>query len=233
MKIAICDDDLYALGHMKKIILEYEFYEKVEVNCFLSGIELLDNAILKKYDIVIIDIELSDDERENGMAISNKIKNAYPNVIVIFITGVAGYERKLLNFEPFRFINKPIKRDSLIYAVQAAMSRIKGWDKHFGFKFNGITILVEIRKIMFFMSQSPYIIIKCIDDETRFRGKIDCVEKQISKLTDDFIRISKSCLINKCFIKARSSKEIILTSGEIIAVTRKYAKNLDKLEDNK
>ena len=113
------------------------------------------------------------------------------------------------------------------------MSRIKGWDKHFGFKFNGITILVEIRKIMFFMSQSPYIIIKCIDDETRFRGKIDCVEKQISKLTDDFIRISKSCLINKCFIKARSSKEIILTSGEIIAVTRKYAKNLDKLEDNK
>lgn len=51
MKIAICDDDLYALGHMKKIILEYEFYEKVEVNCFLSGIELLDNAILKKYDI--------------------------------------------------------------------------------------------------------------------------------------------------------------------------------------
>lgn len=228
IKIAICDDIPEITLWMKETLQNHTFKEKIEIDTFLSGQKLYENAIKKKYDLIFMDIEL-EPEVENGllgMEISNKIKNLYPEVLVIFFTGKFIYKEKLLNFEPFRFLQKPIDEMDLVVCVEAAILRIASWkEKRFSFKTNGIQHHIDLKKIISFSSVSPYIEMELQHEKISFRGKIDDVENEVNKLSDDFLRPSKSYLVNKSFIKEYSSKKVTMENGEEISITRKYAKS--------
>ncbi len=229
INIAICDDMPIVVNAIKQMLDKYCFCEEIEVDLFTSGALLIKQAIKKKYDIVMMDIELSQEEEEsgiNGMVVANKIKELYPKAILIFFTGNLGHERKLLNYEPFRYILKPMMAEDVIDAVEAAINRINKWQgKYFEFKANGIILRLNLKDIILFSSARPYIEIKCNDnDDIRFRGKLDETEKEISNLTDDFLRPNKSCLINKKYITDYTSKDITMSNNEIISITRKYQK---------
>lgn len=226
-KVAVCDDITEITLWVQTVLQKHDFGEKIEVDTFTSGEELYKSATGKKYDLIFMDIEL-EPEVENGllgMEISNKIKNLYPEVLVIFFTGKPIYKEKLLNFEPFRFFQKPIGEMDLVASVEEAMLRIAAWkEKRFSYKTNGIQHHVDVKKIISFSSASPYIEMKLEHEKISFRGKIDDVEKDVNKLSSDFLRPSKSYLINKNFIKKYSSKKVTMESGEEISITRKYAK---------
>lgn len=231
-KIAICDDIEEVSLRMRKTLLAHTFSTNIEVDYFVSGTDLYNGFIKKRYDIVLLDIELSDKKDENGMLISNMIKDIRSDVIIIFFTGQIGYELELLNFEPFRFLRKPIDDNELIIAVDAAIKRLDHWeDKYFGFKYKGIKININIKEIMFLVSQSPYVIVKCVDEQTKFRGKIDDIEQELGEISKDFVRISKSYLVNKVFIKEYTTKGVVLNDGEKLPVSRKYKKQFtEKIE---
>lgn len=132
IKIAVCDD-VPIIGLAVKSVLEsHNFGEKLKIDCFIDGMALLQQAMKEKYDILIMDIQLVESEQVgdvlNGMEISNRIKGIYPDITVIFMTGNAGYERQLLNFEPFRYVNKPIDSEKLVKAVREAIQRIRRWN---------------------------------------------------------------------------------------------------------
>ncbi len=228
IRVAICDDIEDVCLSLEDILKKHTFSTNIQVDYFCSGIELFNSFIKKQYDLILLDIELSD--AENGMLISNKIKDVYPNVIIIFFTGKSGYERELLNFEPFRFLSKPIKEKDLILAVEAAIKRLEGWEeKYFIFKINNVGYKANLKEIIYFVSQSPYISIKCIDDQAKFRGKMDDIELELAQKSSDFIRVSKSYLVNKQFIRSYSTKEIVLNNGEKITITRKYTQKFNEL----
>lgn len=168
VRVAICDDMKEVSLSIKKIICRHDFSTKIQVDCFTSGEDLIANFIKHHYDLILLDIELSDNKNENGLFISNKIKDLYSDVVIIFFTGKVGYETELLNFEPFRFLSKPIRESDLLAAVDDAIKRLKGWEeKYFNFTINGITFRVNLKEIIYFVSQSPYINIKCIDDQIK------------------------------------------------------------------
>lgn len=228
-RIAICDDIQEIARSMQILLQEHTFDEKITVDAFTSGAELLKQTIQCQYDIIFMDIELYPDDKSgyNGMVLSNKIKNMYPEVIFIFFTGNLGYEKDLLNFEPFRYLNKPVFREPLISAVDDAIKRINHWEeKIFQFKKNRVTYNVRLKNVLFISSSRPYIEIKTFDDKMTFRGKMDDVENQIMKLTDNFYRVSKSYLVNLMYVRIYTSRELIMETGERIPVSRKYMKNL-------
>ncbi len=144
IKIAICDDLLPVADSIKKMLGMHCFPTDIAVDTFTSGALLVEQATKKIYDIVLLDIELSQEEAEsgiNGMIVASKIKELYPEVIIIFFTGNLGYERNLLSYEPFRYILKPVVAVDVIDAVDAAIRRISNWqNKYFEIKTKGITI---------------------------------------------------------------------------------------------
>lgn len=231
IKVAICDDIEEVCMGLENVLKKHTFSSKIQIDYFCTGDQLFNSFVKKQYDLILLDIELSDDsDIENGLLISNKIKNVYPNVIIIFFTGKSGYERELLNFEPFRFLSKPIKEKDLILAVEAAIKRLEGWEeKYFSFKINGIGNQINIKEIIYFVSQSPYISIQCIDDQVKFRGKMDSIEHELAQKSSEFIRVSKSYLVNKQFIRSYTTKEIVLSNGEKITITRKYTQNFNEI----
>ena len=176
-----------------------------------------------------MDIQLVESEQVgdvlNGMEISNRIKGIYPNITVIFMTGNAGYERQLLNFEPFRYINKPIASERVIKAVMEAIQRIRKWnteDKVFVFSKNKVHYKRKLSDIVYFESRRPYIDVVGKDDVATFRGRLDDIEHQIDKLKGRFVRTNKSYLVNTRYINSYTTKAVRLYDGSVINISRKY-----------
>lgn len=229
IRIAICDD-VPIIGLAVKSKLEsHNFGEKLKIDCFIDGMALLQQAMKEKYDILIMDIQLVESEQSgdvlNGMEISNRIKGIYPDITVIFMTGNAGYERQLLNFEPFRYINKPIASERVIEAVMEAVQRIKKWsteDKVFTFQKNKVWYKRKLSDIVYFESRRPYIDVVSKDDVATFRGRLDDIEHQIEELKGCFVRVNKSYLVNTRYINSYTTKAVSLYDGNVISISRKY-----------
>lgn len=227
IKIAVCDDNELICKSIEYIITEHKFNENVQVDAFITGEELYENAVIKRYDIICMDIELEPEVPggETGMDISNKIKEVYPDVLMIFISGRLHYRNQLLEFEPFRFIRKPFNDTDVIFAIEKAIKRIRGWEeKYFTYSKNKIYFRKNLKEIIYFSSSYPYIELQSLYEKISFRGKIDAIEEKISKLSDDFLRPNKSFLVNRKFIDGYSVQEVIMKTGERITISRKYNK---------
>lgn len=232
IKIALCDDIPEVGVNLKAIIEDHEFIDKVSVECFTIGEELFVNAVEKRYDMIFMDMELTPGEAagETGMQLSKRIKEVYPDVLLIFFTGSEIDPKELLSCEPFEFINKPLEEREVYNIVDAGIRRIRGWEeKFFKFKMNHIYFQINIREIIFFSSRRPYIEIHATEETVEFRGKMNDVEKEIKKMTDNFIRVNQSSLVNRSYVRNISSKEVVLTNGECISVGRKYRKDFENI----
>lgn len=232
IKIAVCDDLPMVSGYMKKLIEGHKFGDEVEVDGFTNGDDLLQSVLKKRYDIIFMDIELvpGDEKAEDGMGLSNRIKAIYSDVLMIFFTGSVIDTSRLLSFEPFRFIAKPIQEKEVFDAVQAGIERIHGWeDKYFKFKMKHFYGQVNLKEVYYFSSRWPYIEICSVNETLEFRGKMDDVQKELRELTEDFVRINKSYLVNRALVKGKSSREVVMRNGDSIPVGRAYSKEADKI----
>lgn len=241
IKIAVCDDIPCVAKVIKDLLIAYDFEEEIEVDCFKDGSQLYTRFVKKKYDILIIDIELtpdgySDELLENGMLLADEIKEMYPETIVIFLSRYS-YEKDLLRHEPFAFIDKPNLRNDkdateddkrIIENVEKAIRKIRNrteYETMFWFKLDGVSFGKAIKEIVYFESYRPRIKLVSIDEEYIFRGRLDQVQEKIEKSVENFIRVSKSYYINMRYIKSYTSKEVTMMDNTIIPISRKYLGN--------
>lgn len=237
IKIAICDDIPYVAAAIKKTLLSHDFGEMLEIDCFENGFDLYTESERKKYNIIMMDIELtpdgySEEITKNGMLLADKIKEASPETIVIFFSRFS-YEKDLLNHEPFGFVDKPNPEGDrrMIELIEKAIRRIKNrveYETTFWFKTVGVTYGITIKDIMYFESKRPRIKVVTIHEECIFRGQLDQVQDNIKKSSEHFIRVSKSHYINMRYIKSFSTKEITMKNDEKIPITRKYMEDFRK-----
>lgn len=228
VRLAICDDDEVAAKAMEAILALHNFGVKLNVECFIDGHKLLKEAYRERYDILIMDIELSENKDENGMSISRKIKEEYPETILIFVSG-HNYYRELVQYEPFRFIGKPIIDENiLINAVKAAIEKNKKMiNPTYTYKINGIDFVINQRDIIYIESYNRKITLHLIkDDAFEFRGKLYQVEEEINKDFHKFVRISKSILVNLDFIQAVKKDKVILSGKKELLLSRKYVQEV-------
>ena len=237
IKIAICDDIPHMAAAIKKILLSYNFEEKLEIDCFENGFDLYAESERTKYNIIMMDIELtpegySKEITQNGMLLSDRIKEASPETIVIFFSRFS-YEKDLLSHEPFGFVDKPSPEGDkrMIELVKKAIRRVRNrieYETTFWFKTAGVFYGIAIKDILYFESKRPRIKVVTVHEECVFRDQLDQVQDKIEKSSEHFIRVSKSHYINMRYIKSFSLKEITMTNEEIIPITRKYMEDFRK-----
>lgn len=228
-EIAICDDMPYVANDLKYILTTH-FGDDISVDSFTSGKTLFINATKKKYDVVIMDINLSGGDEiddDEGMILSRKIKDICPDTMMIFISGLCGYEKKLVQFEPFRFLQKPIMPEELCATVEAAVRRVESREvRLFSFKKAKVTFAVGVNDIHYFASRGRIVHMFCARDSTDFYARLDQVEDEINELSDTFVRVGKSFLVNMVYINYFSTRNgVTLSDGTVIPISRshKYA----------
>jgi DNA-binding NtrC family response regulator len=86
IRISVIEDELQMSEMLKDFILRK--YPAAEISIYTSGEEALDK-IYETQDLVIVDYHLDSDNPDamNGVQLLKKLKERYPNVQVIFLSG--------------------------------------------------------------------------------------------------------------------------------------------------
>lgn len=237
IKIAVCDDIPYAAEMVKNLLLSHDFGEDLDIDCFDNGPELYNQFIIKKYDILMTDVELtpegySNKLMENGMLLSDEIKDMFTDTLVIFFSRFP-YGEELLRHEPFGFVPKPNfgHDDRILELVNKAIGKIRNRVEYattIWINIRGARIGERIKAIKYFESSRPKIKMVASKEEVTFRGRLDEIQEQIEKSAEIFIRVSKSYYINTRYIRGYSSREVTMSDGKIIQISRKYLEEFRK-----
>ena len=122
-KIVACDDNNAITDYLEGIIRKN--YPEVNIISFQTKFDVVDyicETVKGNVDILMIDINLG---KDNGIEVAEFIKQRYPHIKIIFITGYIIYAKDIFEAEPCFFLVKPIEETKLIQAVDKALNLIQ------------------------------------------------------------------------------------------------------------
>ncbi len=176
------------------------------------------------YDLIFLDIHL---DNVSGLTIGKEIRKQEDFFInkIIFFSSDETKSMEVINIEPFGFIKKPIDKKELEKVIERFLKRYRSLQETFNYKFNKIYYRLLIKDIMYFESSNKKIIIHKINGDIKiFYDKLDLVEKKLN--SQNFLRASKSFLINIKYIEKARHDEVILFNGKSFGVSRGFRKKV-------
>ncbi len=221
-RIAICDDEMMICSMIERVILDYQkFYpDEIEVDSYISGEELCSEIEKNNelYDLIFMDVEL---ENLSGIAaakfIREEVKNYYTKIV--FISGMDGYFRDMIDVQPMGFIHKPLEVEKIIEMVALAVDMTNKGDYVFEYKKEHNMHKQQIRDILYFEAENRVVHMITTFGRISFYGTLAEVFKKVEH--HHFFFCHKSFLVNNAHIKEIKTKMIRMSNNETLPVGRK------------
>jgi DNA-binding LytR/AlgR family response regulator len=220
-KIVACDDNPAITEYLSGVI-EENYYSEVNFIAFHTKFDLIDyicETVKGNVDILMIDINLGED---NGIEAAELIKQRYPHIKVIFITGYIIYAKDIFEAEPCFFLVKPIEDARLVQAVDKAIALIQEERQRcISVVTRGEIRNLQLSQIRFIENQNRTLIIREKNLDFEVHMKLNKFEEQ---LPDNFFRCHQSYVVNLDHVRELTIDGALLYSGERVPVSRsKYA----------
>lgn len=196
---------------------------------FISGnasdaIELTD---AKRPDILLIDIQLK--TGGNGISVAKKIARDIP---FIFLTSQTSKTiiKEATDTTPVAYILKPFRKEEIFAALQIALGTSKN-KTHIKsasiFVKEGATkVKVSIEEILYLKSDHIYVEIHQIGRKKNLvRESLNSFSEQLP--VGQFVRIHQRYMVNKNNVRLVEKKQIQLTDGTVLPVSKSYVNNID------
>lgn len=226
----------YTLNNMKFVIdffRNYQTYENLNIILILAQQYELEYFIRHRdIDIVIVEADCISNNYDS-VYLSNRIKILNHKTLVIFYSENIDNNLllRIINSEPFAYVEINNLKNDLSKALNRAISIITKRSTIYTYFKSSEKFFVELNSIIYFMSSHRTIQFICIDDKMdEFYKKMNDIEYEISKLSNHFVRINQSYLININYIVSFTNSKVIMVNGEIIGISRKYHHNLELLK---
>lgn len=120
MKVLIAEDhepSRKLLKHMINLVPDYQIVSEA-----VNGEELINNVMIEKPDIALVDINMP---LLDGMEAIKSCKKMVPSLQVIFITGHDEYALEAFGVNAIDYIVKPIERGRLYSALERAAAMVR------------------------------------------------------------------------------------------------------------
>jgi len=224
IKIAIVDDEEYSAIKCRNIISSARIPD-TQIDIFNDGKHfskvVFDNK--EPFDIIILDIDMPE---ITGFDIAKRLREEYPDVIIMFYTAYDQYVFKSFEFQPFRYIRKIKIEVELPSAIKEAIKRITSQTaKYIVLNYKDGEIKVSASDIMYFEAFKRNVILHLISGEriTVYISVNELLDKiQLSK----FIMIHRSCVVNSEFVQRISNDLLLMKNGEKLFVSRRKIKEV-------
>lgn len=213
--ILLLDDDKLILEYLTKTIKD--MFSNVDTISYGSYDEYLKNKESIKYDIVITDIIFGD---VNSIDVY-KVLSDNSKIPLIYMSGNDTRTFDVYDTPHIYFLAKPIDEERLKKAIERAMDS----NKFFTFDYFKKSYSVNFKEIMYFESDRRLIHIVTKKNIYQTYGKLDDI---VSRLPSYFLRVSKSFIINKNYIKEWTSQEVTLINGETFSISRQLKKDFER-----
>ena len=216
--IGICDDGENVCTSIENMLLQYAKEKNIQVdtNVWYSGESLRDYLVSGGYlDMLFLDIELF---KMTGIEVGSYIRNRLDNMSlqIVYISGKASYAQQLFKTQPLDFLVKPILQEQVNEVMDMALKIIKKRNERFEFQQGKEYYYVPMGDIVYMVSERRKIKVVTMKAAFEFYGKL----KEAAKcLSEDFIMIHQSYIINKEYVFRYTYEMVELMDGTILTIS--------------
>lgn len=228
IRIALCDDNKEDMLQLHQKIIEW--YRENSKNQSVSITEYSDSVYLSSvidagdsHDVFFLDVEMP---KVDGFQLADKIRNKLPAAIIVFLTSHSELAPDGYKFRALRYVSKLVLSQKLPEALEAVQ-------KEFSALESGYLVVPHYTDAL----RIPYNEILCVQHILRSsqiytlrQGVIKDNRglKTIYSVIGDkrFIYIDRSTFVNIDFIRELKGNEIILRTGESLAISRPMLANV-------
>lgn len=217
--IGICDDGENICTSIENMLFQYAEKKKVqvEVQVWYTGEGL--KGYLEQgnhLDILFLDIELF---KMTGIEVGSYIRNVLDNMglQIIYISGKASYALQLFKTQPMDFLVKPILQEHIDHAMDVAIKIIKKRKEKFEFRQGKDYYYIAMGDIVYLESKGKKIKIMTPQGTYEIYGRLKDVVKGLS---EDFIMIHQSYVINKEYVLRYTYEMVELVNGTILTISK-------------
>ena len=221
--ILLVEDNFLNRRLTKKVLLAQDYLIE-EAKDFNEALKILNSKII---DLVIIDINLGDNEKD-GISLSMEIRESY-SIPFIFLTAYESGDiiKKALQSSPHSYLTKPFKPADLSAAVEIALNTtVKQPENNSSFlivKDSDHNTKLPFTQINYIASEGNYIIISSNYKTFKIRSTLKQIMETLPN--DIFVQTHRAFVINKYKINKYSNREVII-NDEHIPISKSYIHNL-------
>ncbi len=216
MKIAICDDEPSFLIQLKELLNNCcGATDKLMIEEFSNGEELLADFYPNKYDAIILDIEM---DGISGIDAAQQIRHSDSGVIIAFLTShqefaIHGYE-----VNAFRYILKGQPEQMFRRQLMSIIGEYHQTHISYPIQCKNELHNISVSSILYFEVFKRTIVLHTEKQQYEYYGRLSDIEKD-SRLIG-FIKPHKSYYVNLSFIESVKPTEIVMKNGSVIPLSR-------------
>lgn len=221
LNICIVEDNPTQLMYYEIYLKEYLKQEVITLRTFGDPkLLLFDTEWLQDLDLILMDIHF---ETENGIDLARKLKQLYPQIVVIFISAYIEYAPQVYDVEHVYFVLKQQVDYRLPKALDAAISKIKEAKQNYiQIHWKNSIYNVPLQDILYVERSLRKCKFITMDETYDMYIKMEDVLKLIQK--QNFIRAHYSYIINIAQVKQFHRTHVIMNNNECITISRPYEK---------
>lgn len=228
IRIALCDDNKEDMLQLHQKIIEW--YRENSKNQSVSITEYSDSVYLSSvidagdsHDVFFLDVEMP---KVDGFQLADKIRNKLPAAIIVFLTSHSELAPDGYKFRALRYVSKLVLSQKLPEALEAVQKEFSALESEYlvvphytdalRIPYNEILYVQHILR-----SSQIYTLRQGVIKDNRGL-------KTIYSVIGDkrFIYIDRSTFVNIDFIRELKGNEIILRTGESLAISRPMLANV-------
>lgn len=228
-RIGVCDDGENVCTSIENMLLQYaeEKNLQVDTNVWYSGESLRDYLASGGWlDLLFLDIELF---QMTGIEVGGYIRNRLDNMSlqIVYISGKASYAQQLFKTQPLDFLVKPILQEQIGEVMDMALKIIKKRNDRFEFQQGKERYYVPMGDIVYMVSERRKIKVVTTKAAFEYYGKL---KEAAQCLSEDFIRIHQSYIVNKDYVFRYTYETVELMDGTVLTISPANRKRVrDKL----
>lgn len=225
IRIAICDDIKFYADQIKELLLMNNGIlngEQQDIHIFSDGKDLCEYAKNNQLDQIYLDIDMP---VMNGMEAAAYIREILQDneVSIIFMTGTSEHDRKLFDYQPFGFLEKPIDEEKLVNIMRKLYQLKHAKDRKLNFKSEGTLYSVFFHQIIYIQRDNHDIVVNWHNGNNQvyanMRGTIKEMEQNLP--AGDFVKINSGVIVRLQCIECISKDDVVLKNGQRFSVSRR------------
>lgn len=233
LRIAYCDDEPENGRKMQEFISQLEVQTDIEFafDYYISGIVLLENLENKPdyYDVVFLDMEMP---QLNGIELAERIRGLVSgDVIISFLTSYPEYMQQSFGVQAFQYLLKPLSYESFKKEIIRTIDFLKKDDRSILViaQSSGREVVLRLKNIIAIEKQKGNAVMEISLEKgvTIAKGNITDYEKIL--LENNFIRVSRNCIVNMRYIHSFFGQEIEMTNGKRVEMSRRKVTEIKEM----
>lgn len=183
MRVMIVDDERLAL---RQFMLETEDIPGIEIaGAFSNPLQALEYLKENPVEAAFLDIEMPE---LNRIVLAEKMREIYPDLVVIFITGYEQYTLDALKVKADYYMTKPYdSRDIREVLERAKLLSARQKKRVYIRTFGRFDLFIDGKAVYFFNTKAKELLALCVDH----RGGAVTIEEAADKLWEDRIYDSR------------------------------------------